>query len=50
LNSDLNQKFPIIAQRKRKVILSYNNARPLVTEVVKNTSSALQWEVLITRS
>jgi len=31
----LNQKCPIIAQRKRKVIL-HNNTQPLVAKVVKN--------------
>jgi len=41
----LNQKHPIIAQRKRNVILLHNNARLHVAKVIKDMS-ALQWKVI----
>jgi len=42
----LNQKRPVIGKKKCKVILLHNNARSYVAKVIKNTLSALQWEVL----
>jgi len=42
LNRALHQKRPIIAQRKRKVILLYDNARPYIAKIVKNMLLALQ--------
>jgi len=42
MNRALNQKRPIIAQRKRKVILLHDNARSYVMKVVKDTLSVLQ--------
>lgn len=48
LNRTSNQKRPLRTQRKRKVILLNDNARPHVTKAVKDTLSALQniWKIL----
>jgi len=46
LNRALKQKCLIIAQRKRKMILLHDNARSHIAKVIKDTLSALQWEVL----
>jgi len=46
LNRALNQKRPIITQKKRKIILLHDNARLHIVKVVKDTLSALQWEIL----
>jgi len=45
LNRALNHKCPI-AQRKCKMILLHNNARPHVAKIIKDMLSTLQWKVL----
>jgi len=48
LSRALNQKHPIIAKEKRKVILLLDNARSHVTKVIKNVIST-SMESFITR-
>ncbi|EFN83596.1 Histone-lysine N-methyltransferase SETMAR, partial [Harpegnathos saltator] len=46
LNHVLYPEHIIIAQRKCKVILLHDNVRPHVAKIIKDTLSALQWEIL----
>jgi len=48
LNCVLNQKYPIITQRKRKVILLPNNVRSRVAKIVKDVIGT-SMESFITR-
>jgi len=49
LNHALNQKCPIIVQRKRKVILLHDNTRSHVAKIVKDTLSTSMGSLITCR-
>lgn len=45
LNRELNQKQPLVADKRRKVIFQFDNDRPHASKPVEETLLSLEWEV-----